>query len=98
MKYFLLEGKHLAPFEEFKHMEPEHHAFLQRGYDDGYFLFSGPWVPPHGGLLVARAESREALDLFLAEEPFVKAGKMRFVRVEEFYPAQFHPMVREWFG
>lgn len=98
MKYFLLEGQHLVPFEEFRHLEPVHHAFLQKGYDDGYFLFSGPQIPAHGGFLVARAQSREALDAFLAEEPFVKAGKMRFSRVTEFHPAQFQPALQDWFA
>jgi len=97
MKHFLLEGEHLAPFDEFRHLEPAHHAFLQKGYDDGFFLFSGPQVPPHGGFLVARASSREALDTLLAEEPFLKAGKMRFSRVTEFLPAQFHPALDRWF-
>ena len=60
MKYYLLEGEHLAPFEEFRHLEPAHHAFLQKGYDDGFFLFSGPQIPAHGGFLVARASSRHA--------------------------------------
>jgi hypothetical protein len=31
--------------------------------------------------------------VFLAEEPFVKAGKMRFSRVTEFFPAQFQPIL-----
>jgi uncharacterized protein YciI len=97
MKYFLLEGQHLAPFEEFRYLEPAHHAFLQKGYEDGVFLFSGPQIPPHGGFLVARAESRAALDGLLAEEPFVKAGKMRFNRVTEFHPAQFQPALKDWF-
>ena len=66
MKHFLLEGQHLVPFEELGHLVDDHHAFLQRGYDDGHFLFSGPHVPAHGGFLVARAASREALDALLA--------------------------------
>jgi uncharacterized protein YciI len=98
MKYFLLEGEHLAPFDEFRHLEPAHHAFLQKGYDDGFFLFSGPQIPAHGGFLVARASSRQALDALLAEEPFVKAGKMRFSRVTEFHPAQFQPLLKDWFA
>jgi uncharacterized protein YciI len=48
MKYFLLEGEHLVRFEEFRHLEPAHHAFLQKGYDDGFFLFSGLQIPAHG--------------------------------------------------
>ncbi len=98
MKYFLLEGEHLAPFETFRHLEPEHHAFLQKGYDAGSFLFSGPQVPAHGGFLLARAPSRGALDALLAEEPFVKAKKMRFSRIIEFHPAQFQPLLKEWFA
>lgn len=98
MKYFLLEGEHLAPFEEFRHLEPEHHAFLQKGYDDGFFLFSGPQIPAHGGFLLARAESRQALEALLAKEPFVAAGKMRFRRVTEFHPAQFQPLLKDWFA
>jgi uncharacterized protein YciI len=98
MKHFLLEGEHLAPFDELRHLEPAHHAFLQKGYDDGFFLFSGPQIPAHGGFLVARAASREALDALLAEEPFVKANKMRFSRVTEFHPAQCHPALKGWFA
>lgn len=98
MKYFLLEGEHLAPFDEFRHLEPEHHAFLRKGYDDGVFLFSGPQVPAHGGFLVARAPSREALAVLLADEPFIKAGKMRFSRITEFHPAQYCRALKDWFG
>ncbi|OLP54387.1 hypothetical protein BJF92_19295 [Rhizobium rhizosphaerae] len=97
MKHFLLEGEHLVPFSELSDLVPLHHAFLQKGYDDGVFLFSGPQIPAHGGFLAARAESREALDTILAEEPFVKAGKMRFSRVTEFDAAQYQPILQDWF-
>lgn len=93
-----MEGEHLAPFEEFRHLQPAHHAFLQKGYDDGFFLFSGPQIPHHGGFLVARAASREDLDALLADEPFVKAKKMRFSQITEFHPAQCHPLLKGWFA
>jgi hypothetical protein len=48
--------------------------------------------------LIARAESLEALNALLAEEPFVKAGKMRFNRITEFQAAQHQPFLAEWFG
>lgn len=97
MKHYLLEGEHLAPFSELSHLVDEHHAFLQQGYDSGAFLFSGPQIPAKGGFLLARAPSRDALDALLAEEPFVKAGKMRFSRVTEFDAAQFQPFLADWF-
>ncbi len=97
MKYFLLEGEHLVSWADVAHMEAEHHQFLQNGYEAGHFLFSGPQVPPHGGFLVARAGSKEALEQLLANEPFVKAGKMKFSRVTEFHPEQNVLELNSWF-
>lgn len=98
MKHFLLEGRHLVPFAQIQHLEKEHHAFLDKGYREGVFLFSGPQIPPEGGFLVARAESLEALNAYLAEEPFVKAKVMLFNRVTEFSPAQYQGFLKDWFN
>jgi uncharacterized protein YciI len=98
MKHFLLEGEHLVPFEELGELLPLHRAFLQRGYDAGHFLCSGPQIPAHGGFLIARAESREKLDALLAEEPFTKAKKMRFRQITEFNPVQHQPFLKDWFA
>ena len=99
MKYYLLEGKHLVPFDRIpESLIASHHEFLQRGYDHGNFLFSGPQIPPHGGFLAARADSREALDKLLAEEPFVKEQVMEFTRVTEFDVAQCQDFMKSWFG
>jgi len=99
MKYFFLEGEHLVPFEERDPgMIAAHRQFLQRGYEEGRFLLSGPSVPPTGGVLVARAESREQLVEFLADEPFCKARLMRFNKIIEFNPVQHQPILAEWFS
>jgi uncharacterized protein YciI len=98
IKYFLLEGEYLEPFESFAALVPVHRAFLQQGYDAGHFLLSGPQIPARGGFLVARAESLEALQAILADEPFTKAKKMRFSRITEFNPVQHQPVLKDWFG
>lgn len=98
MQHFLLEGEHLVPFAELADLVPAHHRFLQQGYDDGVFLFSGPQIPAHGGFLVARAESMAQLQAVLAEEPFVKANKMRFSRITRFDAAQYQPLLKDWFA
>jgi uncharacterized protein YciI len=99
MKHFLLEGEHLVPFEQ---RDPSliaaHRQFLQRGYDQGRFLLSGPHIPPTGGVLLARAQSRQELDEFLADEPFCKANVMRFCKVVEFEPVQHQPILKDWFA
>jgi uncharacterized protein YciI len=98
MKYFILEGEHLVPFEQ---RSPEliarHRAFLQEGYDQGHFLLSGPYIPPTGGVLIARAESLEHLKALLKEEPFTKEKVMRFKTITEFNPVQHQPFLRSWF-
>jgi uncharacterized protein YciI len=98
MKYYLLEGEHLVAFSELGDLVDEHHAFLQRGYDEGSFLFSGPQIPAEGGFLVARAKSRQDLDQLLSGEPFVREGKMRFSRITEFDPVQHQDSLKSWFG
>ncbi len=99
MKYFFLEGEHLVPFEQRDPvMIAAHRQFLQRGYDEGRFLLSGPSVPPTGGVLIARAESLEELKHLLADEPFCKANLMRFSKIIEFKPVQHRPILKEWFG
>ena len=99
MKHFLLEGQHIVPFEQ---RAPEliaaHREFLQRGYDTGRFLLSGPSTPPTGGILVARGESLDELNEYLANEPYCKAKVMRFSKIVEFEPVQHQPVLNEWFG
>jgi len=99
VKHFLLEGEHIVPFEK---RAPEliaaHRQFLQQGYDQGRFLLSGPSIPPKGGILIARAESLEELNEFLADEPYCRAKVMRFSRITEFDPVQHQPILNDWFG
>jgi uncharacterized protein YciI len=98
MKHFVLEGEYLVPFEELRELLPKHREFLQRGYDAGFFLCSGPQIPARGGFLLARAESLASLEEILAEEPFTKAKKMRFSRITEFNPVQHQPVLKDWFA
>lgn len=99
MKHFFLEGQHLVPFEQ---RDPAviaaHRRFLQQGYDRQRFLLSGPSVPPTGGVLIARASSLDELNEWLADEPFCKAGLMRFCKVIEFDPVQHQPILSAWFA
>ena len=96
MKHFLLEGEHIVPFgERAPELITAHRQFLQQGYEEGRFLLSGPSIPPSGGILLARAESLEELNRFLADEPYCKAKVMRFSKIIEFEP---QPVLKDWFG
>jgi uncharacterized protein YciI len=98
MRHFVLEGEYLVPFEELAELVPKHREFLQKGYDAGFFLCSGPQIPARGGFLIARAESRGKLEELLAQEPFTNAKKMRFCRITEFNPVQHQPLLKDWFA
>lgn len=99
MRYFVLEGTHLVPFEEIpSELKEAHQAFLKEGMESGAFLFSGPKIPVTGGFLVARAESAEALRELLAGEPFTSNGVMVFAPAAEFFPRQNAAALNGWFG
>jgi uncharacterized protein YciI len=97
MKHFIVEAKYLVPFERIKDTIPRHRAFLQKGYDLGMFLCSGPKEPPTGGFLVARAASKAELEALFADEPFNVARLASFT-FTEFQPVKRQGWTEHWFG
>ncbi len=91
MKHFIVEIKYLVPVEQLGETVAEHRQFLRGGYERGLFLLSGPKVPRTGGLLVARAESLEALQAFLEGDPYKQKGLAEHSYVE------FDPVLRQGF-
>jgi uncharacterized protein YciI len=97
MKFFIVEMTYLAPIEVIRAGYVEHRAWLQKGYDLGLFLCSGPKSdPPVGGYLVARAESRDVLEEMFAQEPFNKSG-LGAMTFTEFQPVKRAPWAEAWF-
>ena len=84
---FVVTLSYTAPLEQIDAQLAAHREWLDRGYADGVLLASGAQVPRTGGVLLARAESREALDAVLAEDPFNKAGLATY-QVVRFTPTK----------
>jgi uncharacterized protein YciI len=98
MKHFLVEATYLVPYERIREAQPRHRIFLQKGYDAGLFLCSGPQVdPPVGGFMVARARSKADLESMFEEEPF-NAEKLASYTFREFNPVKRQPWTEEWFS
>lgn len=98
MKHFVVEATYAAPLDRVQEATARHRAWLQKGYDLGLFLCSGPKTnPPIGGYLVARADSIEVLKTMFAEEPFNKEGLATFI-FTEFNPVKRQGWTEEWFG
>lgn len=50
-----------------------HYAWAAKGFEDGLLLAGGVRVPPTGGMMFARND-REAVEAFVAAEPFQQQG------------------------
>lgn len=87
---FVVTITYTAPLEQIDELVPAHRAWLDQGYVSGLLLASGPQVPRTGGVLLARAASREELDAALAEDPFGKAGVATY-QVVQFTPVKTAP-------
>ncbi|WP_022662816.1 YciI family protein [Paucidesulfovibrio longus] len=79
---FIVSLTYLKPLEVIDSLLEEHVAWLKANYADGVLLASGRKVPRTGGILLARAESREALDAVLAGDPFHREGAARYEVIE----------------
>ncbi len=96
MKHFIIDVVYKAPAEQVAEVRPAHREYLrEHGYSGGLILFSGPKVPADGGLEVARAESREQIDEFIANDPFNVRGVAEY-RVIEFDPTLRQEWMLDW--
>jgi uncharacterized protein YciI len=97
MKHFVVEATYAAPIEQVREAYPRHRAWLQKGYELGLFLCSGPKIPPTGGYLVARAQSVEVLQTMFEEEPLNKERLASFT-FTEFDPVKRQAWTEDWFS
>jgi uncharacterized protein YciI len=84
---FIIELIYKADLKEIDAHMRAHVAFLKKYYDDGTFLISGRKIPRDGGIILAVAKSREALEAIVEEDPFHRHGLAEF-RVIEFRASQ----------
>ena len=88
MKYYLAQSVMSEPLpvppEDIPSVYiPMHEKHIASGIEAGMVLFAGPKTAEGGGLMIARAESREALDAFTSRDPLVTNGLAHF-EVKEF--------------
>lgn len=69
---------------------PGHRAWIDRGMDDGTVLLVGSLQPNLGGVLLATADDRSAVDAFVAQDPFVQYGVVS-AEMLEISPARADP-------
>lgn len=91
MKHFIVQIIYQVEMEAINAVLPEHRAFLRGGYERGLLLCSGPQNPRTGGIVVARAESLDAIQDFFQQDPYLLHG------VAEHIFTEFEPVLRQSF-
>ncbi len=79
---FIIELTYKVSAEEIdKHLEP-HMDYVDKYYNTGHFLASGRQEPRTGGIIFARAKSRERIEDIVSKDPLNIAGLADFKIIE----------------
>ena len=65
-----------------------HREYLAKHYAAGDFIVSGPQIPRIGGVIMIKADNREAVDFIIAQDPFNINGIADY-QIVEFTPTMF---------
>ncbi len=76
------------PLSEVDRFLTAHREYLAKHYAAGDFIASGPQSPRVGGVIMMKAESSEAVNAIIAEDPFLINGIADY-QIVEFTPTMF---------
>lgn len=76
------------PLSEVDKFLATHREYLAKHYAAGDFIASGPQTPRVGGVIMMMADSREAVDAIISEDPFNINGIADY-QIVEFNPTMF---------
>jgi uncharacterized protein YciI len=100
MKYFNIEGTFTGSTstseKEFQKAIEDHLAYLQKGFDEGFILFSGPKENEGGGFIIVKSQSLEEIENYVSNDP-LKILNIQSYKITEFKLHDCQPMVKEWF-
>ncbi|WP_287117805.1 YciI family protein [Duncaniella sp.] len=76
------------PIEEVDRFLQAHRDYLAEHYAAGDFIASGPQTPRIGGVIMIKADNREAVDSIIVQDPFNINGIADY-QIVEFTPTMF---------
>lgn len=82
---FVVLLRYIKPMEEINKHVAAHRAFLDKYYASGNLIVSGRMNPPAGGVIICVAQSREAVEAIMAQDPF-NLEKIAEYSIYEFEP------------
>lgn len=94
---FIIDLTYIVPLEELDQHMADHVKYLRKYYKKNVFVASGRKVPRSGGIILAMADSKEAIEKIIVEDPFYKYELAEFT-ITEFLTSQYHPELKEFFN
>ena len=91
---FIINLHYIVPLEQLDAHMGEHVKFLNKYYKQNVFVASGRKVPRTGGIILALAKSKEAVDEIIREDPFY-IHKLAEFSITEFLTSQAHPEMKK---
>ena len=91
---FVVLMHYTKPLADVDAVRAEHYGHLERAAAEGTMLAWARREPPTGGVLVAAAPDRPALEQVLAQDPYVRAGVAK-PEIVEFNPKNVKLKLRE---
>jgi uncharacterized protein YciI len=95
MKHYLIEITYRVSVEKLGDHIQNHRNFLQKGYDEGLLLMSGPQVPPLGGLVIGRFSGLNEVHAFFERDPYQQLNLATY-RILEFNPVKKQDFLNDW--
>ena len=69
MNIHIIDLHYLVNEDEVTEVRPAHRKFLDRGYENGMFIASGPKADKTGGVILAKGDISE-IKAFIKNDPF----------------------------
>ncbi len=92
---FIINLNYTAPLEKIDAAMKDHMVFLNACYKEGLFIVSGRKIPRTGGIIIAQASSKEAMEALMRNDPFVAQG-LAEMEVIEFQESQMSKKFKEF--
>ena len=67
---YIIDIVYTKPLDVVKEILPAHREYLKKHYEQGVLIMSGPKKPLTGGMIVAKFESLEQVNTFIANDPY----------------------------
>jgi uncharacterized protein YciI len=85
--FYVLNLNYIRPINEVEVLVDAHNRYIEAGFQRGAFLLAGRKVPWTGGIILARAASRDEVRAIIAEDPYLRANVTTY-EITEFNPSR----------